>query len=229
MPSNQRIEDYALIGDCASAALVARNGSIDWLCWPRFDSGACFAALLGEPEHGRWLIAPADSDARIERSYVDGSLILVTLFETGDGAVELVDFMPPHTHACDLVRIVRGLHGRVAMCTEFILRFRLRRSGALGRAASGGWGVRDRRAGEGCAAHASTVARRGSEDRRRIHRRRRRSNTLYIELRPLLSAGRDPSMPSARCAKPRPFGTAGLAGVDPQALGPMTSNARSWC
>ena len=123
MPSNQRIEDYALIGDCASAALVARNGSIDWLCWPRFDSGACFAALLGEPEHGRWLIAPADSDARIERSYVDGSLILVTLFETGDGAVELVDFMPPHTHACDLVRLVRGLRGRVAMCTEFILRF----------------------------------------------------------------------------------------------------------
>jgi GH15 family glucan-1,4-alpha-glucosidase len=123
MPSNQRIEDYALIGDCTSAALVARNGSIDWLCWPRFDSGACFAALLGEPEHGRWLIAPADSDARIERSYVDGSLILVTLFETGDGAVELVDFMPPHTHACDLVRLVRGLRGRVAMCTEFILRF----------------------------------------------------------------------------------------------------------
>jgi len=123
MPSNQRIEDYALIGDCNSAALVARSGSIDWLCWPRFDSGACFAALLGEPENGRWLIAPADADVRIERRYLDGSLVLVTSFETGDGAVELVDFMPPHTHACDLVRLVRGLRGRVAMCTEFILRF----------------------------------------------------------------------------------------------------------
>src|SRR3984893_9736657 len=123
MPSNQRIEDYALIGDCTSAALVARNRSIDWLCWPRFDFGACFASLLGEPEHGRWLIAPTDSDARIERRYLDGSLILVTLFETSDGAVELVDFMPPHTHACDLVRLVRGLRGCVAMCTEFILRF----------------------------------------------------------------------------------------------------------
>src|SRR2546430_921101 len=113
MPSKQRIEDYALIGDCNSAALVGRNGSIDWLCWPRFDSGACFAALLGEPEHGRWLIAPADAEARIERRYLDGSLILVTLFETRDGAVELVDFMPPHSHACDLVRLVRGLRGRV--------------------------------------------------------------------------------------------------------------------
>ena len=69
MPLNQRIEDYALIGDCVSAALVGCNGSIDWLCWPRFDSGACFAALLGNPEHGRWLIAPVDPATRIERKY----------------------------------------------------------------------------------------------------------------------------------------------------------------
>jgi GH15 family glucan-1,4-alpha-glucosidase len=123
MPSGQRIEDYALIGDCVSAALVGRNGSIDWLCWPRFDSGACFAALLGKPEHGRWLIAPAGTDVRAQRRYQDGSLILVTLFETDEGAVELVDFMPPRTHVPDLVRLVRGLRGRVAMCTEFILRF----------------------------------------------------------------------------------------------------------
>ena len=82
MPSNQRIEDYALISDCATAALVGRNGSIDWLCLPRFDSAACFAALLGEPEHGRWLIAPAEPEVRVERRYMDGSLILVTLFET---------------------------------------------------------------------------------------------------------------------------------------------------
>jgi GH15 family glucan-1,4-alpha-glucosidase len=123
MPSNQRIEDYALIGDCVSAALVGRNGSIDWLCWPRFDSGACFAALLGNPEHGRWLIAPVDPPTRIERKYQNASLILVTLVETATGAVELIDFMPPRTHVPDLVRLVRGIRGRVAMCTEFILRF----------------------------------------------------------------------------------------------------------
>ena len=123
MPSNQRIEDYALISDCATAALVGRNGSIDWLCLPRFDSGACFAALLGEPQHGRWLIAPADPNPRVERRYLDGSLILVTRFETPEGAVELVDFIA-HDHGfSDVVRLVRGLRGHVKMCTEFILRF----------------------------------------------------------------------------------------------------------
>ena len=123
MPSNQRIEDYALISDCATAALVGRNGSIDWLCLPRFDSGACFAALLGEPQHGRWLIAPADPNPRVERRYLDGSLILVTRFETPEGAVELVDFIA-HDHGfSDVVRLIRGLRGHVKMCTEFILRF----------------------------------------------------------------------------------------------------------
>jgi GH15 family glucan-1,4-alpha-glucosidase len=123
MPSNQRIEDYALISDCATAALVGRNGSIDWLCLPRFDSGACFATLLGEPEHGRWLIAPADPNPRVERRYLDGSLILVTSFETPEGAVELVDFIARYHGFSDVVRLVRGLRGRVKMCTEFILRF----------------------------------------------------------------------------------------------------------
>ena len=79
------IEDYALIGDCETAALVGRDGSIDWLCWPRFDSDACFAALLGTPEHGRWLIAPADGDAKVARRYRDDTLILETRFETADG------------------------------------------------------------------------------------------------------------------------------------------------
>ena len=119
----RRIEDYALIGDCETAALVGRNGSVDWLCWPRFDSGACFAALLGGPEHGRWLIAPKDPDARIARRYLDGSLILVTVFETAEGAVELIDFIPPRGGIADLVRLVRGVHGRVELCTELILRF----------------------------------------------------------------------------------------------------------
>ena len=90
-----RLEDYALIGDCETAALVARDGSIDWLCWPRFDGGACFAALLGTPEHGRWQIAPVDPKARVTRRYRDDTLILETDFETGDGAVTLIDFMPP--------------------------------------------------------------------------------------------------------------------------------------
>ena len=85
MPS--RIEDYALIGDFHTAALVARDGSIDWLCLPRFDSGACFAALLGRPEHGRWQIAPAAEVRSIERKYREGTLVLETTFDTGDGAV----------------------------------------------------------------------------------------------------------------------------------------------
>ena len=109
-----RIEDYALIGDCETAALVHRNGSIDWLCWPRFDSHACFGALLGKPEHGRWRIAPIAEGARSSRRYRDHSLILETRFETADGAVTLVDFMPPRGHNSDVVRIVRGERGRVA-------------------------------------------------------------------------------------------------------------------
>src|ERR1700730_2416117 len=91
--ANLRIEDYALIGDCATAALVGRNGSIDWLCLPRFDSPACFAALLGESEHGRWLIAPSDPSHRVERRYLDGSLILVTMFENAGGGIEHVGFL----------------------------------------------------------------------------------------------------------------------------------------
>jgi len=123
MPSNQRIEDYALISDCATSALVGRNGSIDWLCLPRFDSAACFSALLGEPRHGRWLIAPADPNSRVERRYLGGSLILATRFETETGTVELIDFIARLHGFSDVVRLVRGLSGRVAMCTEFILRF----------------------------------------------------------------------------------------------------------
>jgi GH15 family glucan-1,4-alpha-glucosidase len=119
----RRIENYALIGDCETAALVGRDASIDWLCWPRFDSAACFAALLGGPEHGRWLIAPKDPDARVGRRYLDGSLILVTTFETAQGTVELIDFMPPRDGISDLVRLVRGVRGRIELRTEFVLRF----------------------------------------------------------------------------------------------------------
>ena len=104
-----RIEDYALIGDCETAALVSRTGSIDWLCWPRFDSGACFAALLGTPQNGRWLLAPVDANARVSRRYRGDTLILETDYETNDGAVRVIDFMPLRDHRSNVVRTVVGL------------------------------------------------------------------------------------------------------------------------
>src|ERR1700721_812945 len=119
----RRIEDYALIGDCETAALVGRDGSIDWLCWPRFASGACFAALLGRLVHGRWLIAPKEPTIQIRRKYLNGSLVLVTAFETEQGIVELLDFMRPRNDTADLIRLVRGVSGHVDLRTEFILRF----------------------------------------------------------------------------------------------------------
>ena len=118
-----RIEDYALIGDCETAALVGPDGSIDWLCWPRFDSGACFAALLGGPEHGRWIVAPKDPNARVSRHYRDDTMILETEFETDEGAVTLIDFMPLRDARSDIVRMVVGKRGRVTMRTEIVLRF----------------------------------------------------------------------------------------------------------
>ncbi|HEX8153770.1 MAG TPA: glycoside hydrolase family 15 protein [Thermoanaerobaculia bacterium] len=118
-----RIEDYALIGDCETAALVARDGSIDWLCWPRFDSPACFAALLGTPEHGRWRIAPQGDVVDVQRRYRDETLILETTFATAEGTVRVIDFMPMRTEAIDLIRIVEGIEGRVPMRMDFALRF----------------------------------------------------------------------------------------------------------
>ena len=118
-----RIEDYALIGDCETAALVSLRGSIDWLCWPRFDSGACFAALLGTPENGRWLLTTVDADARVSRRYRGDTMILETDYETTDGAVRVIDFMPLRDHRSNVVRTVVGLRGRVAMHTQIILRF----------------------------------------------------------------------------------------------------------
>lgn len=121
MPS--RIEDYALIGDCQTAALIARDGSMDWLCFPRFDSGACFAALLGTPENGRWLVTPAEEVRRVQRRYSDGTLVLETDFETDSGAVRLIDCMPPRSTAPDVVRIVEGRRGQVPMRLELQIRF----------------------------------------------------------------------------------------------------------
>ena len=117
------IEDYALIGDCNTTALVGRNGSIDWLCWPRFDSGACLAALLGTAENGRWLLAPADATASATRAYRQGSLVLETLFTTATGSVAVIDFMPMGTANSAVVRIVEGRSGHVDMLMRLGLRF----------------------------------------------------------------------------------------------------------
>ena len=117
------IEDYALIGDCTTAALVGRNGSIDWLCWPRFDGTACFAALLGSSEHGRWRICPVDPAARVSRAYHDGTMVLETVFETADGSVALIDFMPIGQANSSVIRLVEGRRGSVAMRLHLTLRF----------------------------------------------------------------------------------------------------------
>ncbi|MDB5360618.1 MAG: hypothetical protein JWO51_1915 [Rhodospirillales bacterium] len=117
------IEDYALIGDCRTAALAGRDGSIDWLCWPRFDSGACFAALLGTSENGRWRIAPAAAGATVHRSYRDGTMVLETVFDTEDGQVAIIDFMAMGADDSSLVRLVEGRRGRVAMRLDLSVRF----------------------------------------------------------------------------------------------------------
>jgi GH15 family glucan-1,4-alpha-glucosidase len=118
-----RIEDYAMIGDCQSAALVGRDGSIDWLCWPRFDSPACFAALLGTSENGRWLIAPVSASPNVSRRYLADTFILETEFQTETGTATVVDFMPATDGKADLVRVVFGRSGEVKIRTELVIRF----------------------------------------------------------------------------------------------------------
>ena len=118
-----KIEDYGLIGNCGTAALVGRNGSIDWLCWPRFDSGACFAALLGDERHGRWWIGPADRKPAASRSYREDTMILETVFEAPEGSFAVIDFMPTNISNPALVRIVEGRSGRVPVRSEMTVRF----------------------------------------------------------------------------------------------------------
>jgi GH15 family glucan-1,4-alpha-glucosidase len=120
---SQRIEDYALIGDLHTAALVSRTGSVDWLCLPRFDSGACFAALLGTAEHGFWRIAPADGRAAAARRYRGETLVLETEFRTGDGTVRVTDCMPCRSDHASMVRVVEGISGSVAMRMDLVIRF----------------------------------------------------------------------------------------------------------
>jgi len=118
-----KIEDYALLGDLQTAALVSRSGSVDWLCFPRFDSAACFAALLGDAENGRWLLAPTVS-ATSTRRYLHDTLVLETTWHADDGSIaRVLDFMPPRGDAPDMVRIVEGVKGRVHMRSELTVRF----------------------------------------------------------------------------------------------------------
>ncbi len=118
-----RVEEYALIGDLQTAALVSRAGSIDWCCFPRFDSGACFATLLGTPDHGHWSLAPATAVRRTTRRYRHDTLILESIHETAEGSVRAIDFMPPRDEVPNIVRIVEGLDGSVAMRSELVIRF----------------------------------------------------------------------------------------------------------
>ncbi|MBS1999290.1 MAG: glycoside hydrolase family 15 protein, partial [Cyanobacteria bacterium SZAS LIN-2] len=123
-----RIEDYALIGDCETAALIDKNGSIDWLCWPAFSSEACFAKLLGTDDNGFWRIAPSDGEWTTSRKYREHTLIVETVFETKEWAVRLTDFMPVRGNNSDVVRFVEGIRGETRMCMELSLRFDYGRS-----------------------------------------------------------------------------------------------------
>jgi GH15 family glucan-1,4-alpha-glucosidase len=120
--SSRPIEDYALIGDGKTAALVARDGSIDWLCWPRFDGEACFAALLGSPENGYWILAPAEQ-AETNRQYRQDTMVVETCFRTGSGSARMLDFMPADTENSSVIRIVEGVRGTVSMRCSIVLRF----------------------------------------------------------------------------------------------------------
>ncbi len=119
-----RIEDYAFLSDTQSGALVSRAGSVDWMCLPRFDSGACFAALLGEKENGCWRFTPKGKIKRGARRYRGDTMILETELTTAEGTVRLIDFMPPRGTNPDIVRIVEGLEGKVHLQMELIIRFK---------------------------------------------------------------------------------------------------------
>jgi|SRR5215203_5525376 len=199
------IADYALIGDCETVALVSRDGSIDWLCWPRFDSDACFAALLGSPDNGRWRIAPKAEQFRASRRYRDDTLILETRFETEQGAARLIDFMPLSNGTSDLMRLVIGETGQLTMCMELVIRFEYGRVVPC-HAAAGPDAARHRRPRHAVAAHSDRVAGRELQDGGRVHRRgtacRRRaparSSVAPSRRSPITSLGRCPPRSTIR-------------------------------
>ncbi len=188
-----RIEDYAMIGDCRTAALVGRDGSIDWLCVPRFDSGACFAALLGTPENGRWKLAPADEVEvrKVARRYRPGSLVLETEFTTDSGAVRITDAMAIDSPTPTIVRVVEGLRGEVPMRSELVDPVRLRLDRPVGDAPRRG-DLGDRRARHAAAALLGRAPRRGLRDGRRVHRPGGAEGPVHPGLAPVDRARRRP-------------------------------------
>src|SRR5947209_19900900 len=123
MENTSKIEDHAFLSDTQTGALVSRDGRVTWLCLPRFDSGACFASLLGTPDNGQWHIWPEEKIEKLSRRYRGHSLILETDIETADGAVRLIDFMPPRGENPDIIRIVEGIRGEVSLQMQLIIRF----------------------------------------------------------------------------------------------------------
>src|SRR5438094_2022859 len=118
-----KIEDYAFLSDTQTGALVSRDGCVDWLCFPRFDSGACFASLLGDKENGHWRFFPSEKIKATRRRYRGDTLVLETEIQTNGGAIRLIDFMPPRGENPDIVRIIEGVRGQVRMQMELIVRF----------------------------------------------------------------------------------------------------------
>ena len=211
-PAMSRIEDYGLIGDLQTAALVDRRGSIDWLCFPRFDSGACFAALLGDEDNGRWLLAPVDGGTPTRR-YLHDTLVLETTWETDDGAVRVLDFMPPREEAPDVVRIVEGVRGSVRMRSELVDPLRLRPHRPVGAHVDG-----TRLAVAGADAlgvpHAGRHARRGHADDLGVHRRRGRARPVRAHVVPVARGiRRSRSTRSARSPTRRASGASGTGGA----------------
>ncbi len=222
------IEDYALLGDCTTAALVGRDGSVDWLCWPRFDGAACFAALLGTPEHGRWLLAPAEDGPPAKRSYRGDSLVLDTVFERDGGAVQVTDFMVPGRRHSSLVRLVRraARAGADAHGTQDALRLRSER--ALG-APAGGRARRHlahRRAGARRAARLRAAARRGQDDGGRVRCRGGQANPGSCSATARATSRRRlPSLPTRPCARPSATGIIGPTDASSRARMPTCSSA----
>ena len=201
-----RIEDYGLIGNLRTAALVGRNGSLDWLCLPRFDSDACFAALLGDERHGRWLLAPSGEVRGITRRYRPGTLVLETEFETAEGAVRVVDCMPPGDDRETVVRVVEGMTGSVPMRMQLVIRLNY---GSTVPWVTGGDGGVAAMAGPDALrlSDAGGDAGRGLDERGRVHRSRGRASAVRARLAPVA-----PASAGSRGRVPR-------GGPDPALLG----------
>ena len=210
-----RIEDYALIGDMQTAALVCRDGTVDWLCLPRFDSHAVFAGLLGTEEHGFWRLGPPtrptrEPPAAARRRYRGDSLILESEWDTPRGTVRVIDFMPPRDGAPQLIRIVEGVSGRVPMRSALRMRFSLRPGRALGAQGTTAAHGRRRRARLGLARHRRRDVRQGPDHVLRLHRRPGRPDRVHHPLGALAQAAarRCPSR-SSRWRRPRTSGASG--------------------